>query len=168
MSDVTKRLSSLHEARDAFFNALKVHEHSIYKIGYEDGYAAGWEAAVNRLSEVRPEANLATSGPTDLSHLLHQRTEEVPAHEAILDVIKPNPGLKRQEIIDIARKTLPNLNERTVRTALQRMKNAGELTVVDSKWYLADKQDDSAESAEETCTPAQPASARAGNARAAK
>lgn len=140
MSDVNQRLSSLHEARDTFFKALKVHEHSIYRIGYEDGYAAGWDAALNRLAEIKPEANFTPTGPTDLGHLLHRQTDEAPTHDTLLHILKHNPGLRRQEIVENARKTLPNLNERSVRTALQRMKNAGELQVIDAKWYLTEKQ----------------------------
>jgi len=139
MSDINQRLSSLHEARDAFFKALKVHENSIYKIGYEDGYGAGWEAALNKLAEIKPEVNFSTQGPTDLSHLLHSQSDEVPTHDTLLTIIKQHPGLRREEIIDTAAKHLPNLNERTVRTALQRMKNAGDLHATDGKWYIAEK-----------------------------
>jgi hypothetical protein len=148
-SEVNQRLASLHEARDAFFKALKVHEHTIYKLGYEDGYSAGWEAALSKLAEIKPAANFAPSGPTDLGHLLYKQTDETSTQDTLLDIIKTNPGLKRQEIVEAARRPLPTLNERTVRTALQRMKNAGELQVVDSKWYPTEKQSKVARQASE-------------------
>ena len=140
MTDAKQRLASLHVARDGFFKALKDHEHAIYKLGYEDGFGAGWEAALSRLAELKPEAKFKTSGPTDLSHLLHKQQGEVPTHDILLDIIENTPGLLRHEIIDSARKKMPTLNERTVRTALQRMKNAGDLRVAESRWYLVDKQ----------------------------
>ena len=56
MTDASRRLASLHDARETFFKGLKNHEHTIYQLGYEDGFSAGWEAAVNRLSEVKPGA----------------------------------------------------------------------------------------------------------------
>jgi DNA-binding transcriptional regulator PaaX len=48
--------------------------------------------------------------------------------------------MQHQEIVDIACKTLSTLNERTVRTALQRMKGAGELYVTDNRWYVTRRQ----------------------------
>jgi hypothetical protein len=146
-SEVNQRLASLHEARDTFFKALKLHEHSIYKLGYEDGYAAGWDAALSKLAEIKPTANVAPTGPTDLGHLLYRETDETPTHDTILNIIRHNPGVKRQDLVEAARKPLPNLNERTVRTALQRMKNAGDLQVIDGKWYLSEKQQKAANSA---------------------
>jgi hypothetical protein len=139
-SEVNQRLASLHEARDSFFKALKLHEHAIYKLGYEDGYSAGWEAALSKLAEIKPAANFSPTGPTDLGHLLYKQSDEKPTHDTLLHIIKHHPGLRRQDIVEAARKPLPTLNERTVRTALQRMKNAGELQVADGKWYLAEKQ----------------------------
>lgn len=147
-SEANQRLSSLHEARDSFFKALKVHEHAIYKLGYEDGYKAGWEAALSKLAETKPSVTFETSGPADLGHLLYKKTDEKPMQDTLLHIIKLHPGLKRQEIVEAARKPLPNLNERAVRTALQRMKNAGELQVIDSKWYLIDKQGKAARQAQ--------------------
>ncbi len=140
MTDIKQRLASLHLARDSFFAALKDHEHAIYKLGYEDGFCAGWEAALTRLAELKPEAKFKSTGPTDLSHLLHQQQAEVPTHDILLDILKGSPGLQRGEIVDIARKKMPTMNERTVRTALQRMKNAGELRVAENRWYLTEKR----------------------------
>jgi hypothetical protein len=139
-SEVNQRLASLHEARDHFFKALKIHEHAIYKLGYEDGYSAGWEAALSKLAEIKPAANFSPSGPTDLGHLLYRQSDEKPTHDTLLHIVRHNPGFRRQEIVEAARKHLPTITERTVRTALQRMKNAGELQVVDGKWGLSERQ----------------------------
>lgn len=104
MTDAKERLASLHVARDSFFKALKDHEHAIYKIGYEDGFSSGWEAALNRLAELKPQAKLKTSGPSDLSHILHKQGEEVPAHDTLLAIVTEKPGLIRRDVIDLARK----------------------------------------------------------------
>ncbi len=140
MTDVNQRLASLHEARDTFFKALKTHEHSIYKLGYEDGFQAGWEAALSQLSQLKPEVNFVSNGPTDLGHLLHREADEIPTRDTILRILSQNPGIKRQDLVELAEKQMPTLNERSVRTALQRMKNAGELKTVENKWFLAEKR----------------------------
>jgi hypothetical protein len=136
-----QKLASLHNARELFFKALKAHEHSMYKLGYQDGFNAGWDEAVQRLSQVKPEGNyLPVSNTNDLSALLHQDDgDELSAQDKLIAIIAKAPGLQRHEIVQIARKTLSSVGERTVRSALQRMKNAGELVVADNKWYVADK-----------------------------
>jgi hypothetical protein len=144
MSDAKQRLASLHDAREAFFKALKTHEHSIYKLGFDDGFAAGWDAAITRLAELKP-AGLATSSTQgDLSAMLKKDEAEIPAHETLLKIIGKTPGMQRHEIVDIACKTLTTLNERTVRTALQRMKGAGELYVNDNRWFVSRRKNDQA------------------------
>jgi hypothetical protein len=139
MSDPKKRLASLHDAREAFFKALKTHEHSIYKLGFDEGFGEGWEAAIARLAELKP-AGLASPTHGDLSAMLNREEGEIPAHETLLKIIAKTPGMQHQEIVDIACKTLSTLNERTVRTALQRMKGAGELYVTDNRWYVTRRQ----------------------------
>ena len=140
MTNASRRLASLHDARETFFKGLKNHEHTIYKLGYEDGFAAGWEAAVSRLSEVKPGVGVSTVPSRDLTNILQQEPEEIPAHDTLMAIIVQTPGLTRQEIVETARKGLSTMNERTVRTALQRMKTAGDLEVEDNRWYVADKQ----------------------------
>lgn len=140
MTDAARRLASLHDARETFFKGLKNHEHTIYQLGYEDGFSAGWEAAVNRLSEVKPGAGVSTVPSKDLTNILRQVPEEIPAHDTLMAIIEQTPGLLRQQIVETARKGLSTLNERTVRTALQRMKTAGELVVEDNRWYVAEKK----------------------------
>lgn len=140
MKDPSQRLSSLHHAREIFFKGLKNHEHTIYQLGYEDGFSAGWEAAASRLTEVKPGSGVSTVASRELTNILRQEPEEIPARDTLLAIIEEAPGLLRQQIVETARKGLSTLNERTVRTALQRMKTAGELIVEDNRWYLAAKQ----------------------------
>lgn len=140
MTDASRRLASLHDARETFFKGLKNHEHTIYQLGYEDGFSAGWEAAVNRLSEVKPGSGVSTVPSKDLTNILRQEPEEIPAQDTLLAIIEGTPGLLRQQIVEQARKGLSTLTERTVRTALHRMKSAGELIVEDNRWYVADNQ----------------------------
>src|SRR5262245_7284006 len=126
MSDPKQRLASLHDARETFFKALKTHEHTIYKLGFDDGFAAGCDAAISRLAELKPAgASSASSSHGDLGAVMKKDEGEIPAHETLLRIIATTPGMQRHEIVEIACKTLSTLNERTVRTALQRMKGAG-------------------------------------------
>lgn len=140
MTDASRRLASLHDARETFFKGLKNHEHTIYQLGYEDGFSAGWEAAVNRLAEAKPGSGISTVPSRELTNILRQEPEEIPARDTLMAIIEETPGMLRQQIVETAHKGLSALNERTVRTALQQMKTAGELIVEDNRWYVADKQ----------------------------
>ncbi len=138
MGDNEQRLASLSESRDLFLRALKEHEQFVYKLGYEAGFAAGWEALVRRLSTVKPD-EASVPPHRDLSDLMQQHETEIPARDTLIAIIKQAPGLQRHEIVEIASKSLSHLSERTVRTALQRLKDAGELRVEDGKWFVAVK-----------------------------
>ncbi len=140
MTDASRRLASLHDAREAFFKSLKTHEHAVYQLGHQDGFSAGWEAALSRLSEARPGVGTSTVTPKELAVALRQEPEDVSARDTLRALIEETPGLLRQQIVEAANKGLSTLNERTVRMALQQMKGAGELLVEDNRWYVADKQ----------------------------
>jgi hypothetical protein len=139
MSDNDQRLASLNEARDQFIKALKTHEHFVYRLGYEAGFTAGWDAVVRRLASTKPDLTASTDHQ-DLTDLLHRHESEIPARDTLIAIVLATPGLERHEIIVEAQKRLPSLSERTVRTALQRLKNAGELQVDDGKWYVTEKR----------------------------
>ncbi len=138
MGDNDQRLASLNEARDLFLRALKDHEQFVYRLGYEAGFTAGWEALVQRLSMTKPDEP-AVPPHRDLNELIQQHEGEIPARDTLIAIIKQAPGLQRHEIVEIARKSLSHLTERTVRTALHRLKEAGELRVEDGKWFVAVK-----------------------------
>lgn len=138
MAENDQRLASLNEARDLFLKALKDHEHFVYRLGYEAGFAAGWEALVRKLSMTKPDEP-AVPPHRDLSELMQQHEGEIPARDTLIAIIKQAPGLQRHEIVEIASKSLSHLTERTVRTALQRLKEAGELRVEEGKWFVAVK-----------------------------
>jgi hypothetical protein len=138
MSESDQRLGSLNEAREAFVRALKSHEHFVYKLGYEAGFEAGWEAVVRRLASQKPDLSMAPShhNPADM---LHSHEVEGPARDTLMAIIAQSPGLERHEIIETARKTASSLSERSLRTALQALRDTGVLRVDSGKWYLVSK-----------------------------
>lgn len=138
MSEHDPRLTSLNEARDVFLNSLKNHEQFVYRLGYEAGFAAGWDALVRRLSTTKPDEPVLPDH-RNVSDLLEQHEGEIPARDTLMAIVKQAPGLQRHEIVEIARKSLSHLTERTVRTALQRLKEAGELRAEDGKWFVTVK-----------------------------
>lgn len=138
MNESDQRLGSLNEARDAFIKALKSHEHFVYKLGYEAGFEAGWAALVQRLASQKPDLSMVTAHH-DPAEMLHGHEVEGPARDTLMAIITQTPGLERHEIIEAARKSVSSLSDRSLRTALQALRDAGELRVESGKWYVAPK-----------------------------
>ena len=138
MSENDKRLASLNEARELFIRSLKTHEHVVYRLGYEAGFTAGWDALVRRLASTKPDLSAAPE-EKDLSDLLHEEKHDIPVRDTLMSIVITSPGLERHEIMDEARKRLSNLSDRAIRTALQRLKNMGEMYVNDGRWYISAK-----------------------------
>lgn len=153
----TSQFSSLSEARDAFTQALKLHEHYVYHVGYEDGFNAGWEAAISHLSDSKPDS-LHFNDKSELSQKDFQadndfledsdseseadqgQETDFSARDAIVALIEQQPGLTRQTIIQRSLATVPNMTERRVRMALQRLKTSGDLRCQDNRWYVIEKR----------------------------
>jgi hypothetical protein len=139
MSDSDQRLASLNEAREVFVRALKTHEHFVYKLGYEAGFAAGWDAVVRRMSQAKPDFSMADE-KQELSELQQHHESEIAARDTLMSIVAQTPGLERHEIIETARKNLTTLSERTLRTAMQRLKETGDLRADNGRWYIAQKE----------------------------
>jgi hypothetical protein len=119
-------------ARSDTHAALAELERSMYAMGYDQGFNAGWDAAVRRLSAVSMEK--PTVSAPSLADL------DVPAKEVVLQVIERSPGLRGVEIVDAAARSGSPVHERAVRTALHRLKSAGRIKNEDGKWFpLADQ-----------------------------
>jgi hypothetical protein len=137
MSDNDERLISLNEARDVLLRSLKAHEHFVYKLGYEAGFAAGWDAVVRRMSQSKPDYSMIDDRQ-ELSEVPHHESE-IAARDTLMSIVAQEPGLERHEILETARKSLTTLSERTLRTAMQRLKEAGDLRVENGRWFVAQK-----------------------------
>ncbi|MEJ2123270.1 MAG: hypothetical protein P8Y67_10745 [Alphaproteobacteria bacterium] len=136
MSENDKRLASLNEARELFIRSLKTHEHFVYRLGYEAGFAAGWDAVVRRLASTKPDLSAAPD-KKDLSDLLPDTLTDSSARDTLISIVFASPGMERYQIVQEALKRLSNLSERAIHTALQRLKAVGDLYVEDGGWYVS-------------------------------
>jgi hypothetical protein len=133
MNENDHRQGPLSDARDVFISALKTHEHFVYKLGYEAGFQAGWEAVVQRLASQKPDLSLAP-GHEDPEEAVPHQEMVGPARDTLMTIITHTPGLERHEIIETARKAA-NLSDRCLRMALQALRDAGVLRVEGGRWY---------------------------------
>ena len=116
-------------ARIALQTALSELERTIFAMGYDAGFAAGWDAALQRLTSLsseKPEPRLPIAAVFNAS-----------AKDVVFRVIQQSPGLRGTEIVKATAKAGTPLDERNVRTALHRLKGANRIKNVDNRWFAA-------------------------------
>lgn len=143
-----KYSADLDVASKALFEAITAYTDALQKkhnfLGWQTGWDSGWDAAmehVKKRASDNMQAAFADSVPTALE--LATATTSPPmltptANGLVHQFIHENPGKRGVEIADNFSKTVWRLPERTVRTALHRLKKAGKIVVVDGRWYEPD------------------------------
>jgi hypothetical protein len=136
------------ETRVAFTQALSEHFTALTNAanfkGWNEGFSKGWDAAAKYFKETMgqqlEEARAAQS------RMMPDRLQDIPTMQPsekqnaptaltlVLEYIKANPGLRGVQIAQHFDKALFQLPERTVRTALHRLRNR-QIKIVDGRWY---------------------------------
>ena len=125
--------------------ALQGVERFVYRVGYDQGFNAGWDAAVRRFTAVldtskpRQEPPPSIDPPIAMHATLTADPEDQTIKDLVLSSILRRPGQRGVEIVTALRAAGHDANERTVRTALHRLKVALKIKVEDGKWYPVDQ-----------------------------
>jgi hypothetical protein len=147
------------EALGRFMEALTAYTDAIRRKagfhGWEAGQDFGWKSAHEQLlNELKRQTTIPTEPQSQVLNLRSQSstaavtstldnvlTSEPPtANELVLAFITDNPGKRGVEIASHFEKTVSPIPERTVRTALHRLKNLTppKIKIVDGRWYAAE------------------------------
>jgi len=136
-------------ARAAALDALHEWERKTFRQGFD----AGWEACNERWRKMLQEATqqveaTAAVAPTtaqpghDANQRIYLGDDARPAArkaaDVVFDVIRSNPGIRGVDIVRATGERGPPLLERTVRTALYRMKRDGLVKNLEARWFAAD------------------------------
>jgi len=115
------------------------------KAAWHEGFYAGWYAAVEHMT--KNAAAAAQRGPAaDIQPTEKLQSPPEPPQKTwkpkdlVLGVIMQRPGLRGVDIVTHLKNADTEVHERTVRTALHRLKRAGKIKVVNGRWYSADVQ----------------------------
>jgi hypothetical protein len=128
-------------AFDDLFHAYQVMQDSVHHHSYETGFKAGVDACRKWLSQqlesnqgapISHSQNVAVTANVIRGYDNPQKTGMERVHLFII----AHPGLRGVEIADAFAKSSAPLPERTVRTALHRLK-PGRVRIVDGRWYDA-------------------------------
>ena len=132
MSDVTGRLAE-----------------AAYDVGHREGWLAGWNAGYNyafdRFKEAMQLQNAATPPPRPTaSNSESAGLEQADGGKAVstaaivLHAIRNNPGMRGVEIVAQLQRGDAEIKERTVRTALHRLRGE-KIYIEDGRWYPIDE-----------------------------
>lgn len=143
LSERTKQLiAESNVARGVMFDAMKRFEEHVFRASWNQGYERGWEAGYNMaLQRMRELADLRQAPPSPPGPVAQTPTTALPsptAAELIFGIISASPGLRGVEIVERTSAAGESVKERTVRTALHRLKMSGKIVNVDERWYLPD------------------------------
>lgn len=137
------------KAMNDLYDAIQVLERSASWHGFLDGWKAGrvdiFDEFKKQFSDNKsstPPATLSTQPvPPPVADVTYTPMRvEVSANDRVLRVIETNPGLRGYEIAQLLGRPPGSMRERTVRTALHRLKKAvpPKIKIVDGRWYAAD------------------------------
>lgn len=149
-SPAPDRAAAQAEARRAAIEAINSLEEAALRRGFDAGFLAGWEAGQKRIREMMAEAApqaamtaaVEAKGPPALPE--GPTVPTVRAADVVSDIIRSNPGIRGVDIVKAAEDAGHPTLERTVRTALYRMKRDGQIKNLDGKWFAADAVPDEA------------------------
>jgi hypothetical protein len=148
------------EAFGRLMEALTAYSDAIRRRAGFRGWEAGYDYGVKSTNEhilnaLKGQTIIPKESPGQVPNLLRTQsstaaatssldtvlTSEPPtANELVLAFITDNPGKRGMEIASHFEKTAVSIPERTVRTALHRLKNLTppKIKIVDGRWYAAE------------------------------
>lgn len=141
-------LDAVHQARETLEKARAGHIQAVFDYGYEVGWNVGfdrgWDAAFESMQ--RQEASLRAivkaERPPEPPRSVPLPTLAPPKHltaaELVAVFISQFPGARGVDIANhFAENPSASIPERTIRTALHRLKKAGSITIEEGRWYPA-------------------------------
>ncbi len=128
---------------EAFAEYTRAAKNHSWFVGWRHGFSSGWDAAKEHfmaqvekqhtaIPPVPPPPPQTNKTPQGLMPI--QKPGSPPAVVLVFRFIAANPG---QRGVEIAQSLEGQLPERTVRTALHRLKTAERIQIVDGLWYVA-------------------------------
>jgi flagellar biosynthesis/type III secretory pathway protein FliH len=143
-----KYAADLDAAYKAMFEAVSAHTEAArrksYLEGWRSGWDQGWNAAMDTIKQHASQSMVAALAEqqqtaADNATAPTMAPEITPtASELVHQFVHECPGRRGVEIADNFAKTVFKLPERTVRTALHRLKKAGKIVIIDGRWYEPD------------------------------
>ena len=136
-------------ARDAVIEAMREWEAASHRRGFGEGWAACNDHWLKLLNEATQKTQAGALTITNeavhvaaLGFGTEVRAGYVKASDAVMNIVRGRPGLRGIEIVKAAAEVGQAIHERTVRTALHRMKRGGLIKILEGRWFAADRDPD--------------------------
>lgn len=103
--------------------------------GHQQGWREGYQYALWQMEQARAQVPVASTPPRaepETPPILTEDDDTPTAQDTVYKAVGAKPGMRG---VDIVAAVAP-IKERTVRTALHRLKKDGLIVNVDERWYL--------------------------------
>lgn len=137
-------IAEAHVAKNASTDALQRYEDAVWQAGWVHGYDQGWNEGYQRALAIMQQVTSHRAAPPpqfdpDAVPGLPPKdaAEGQTANQIVLDIIEARPGLRGVELVALTEELGAPLKERTVRTALHRLKNQAKIFNHEERWYPA-------------------------------
>ena len=138
-------LADARAAKTVMTDAIERYEQRVWSAAWDRGHQQGWREGYNyalwQIEQARAQVPTAQQPPRvepEAAPPLIEDDDEPTAQETVLRIVKAMPGLRGVDIVQKAAEGGRPVKERTVRTALHRLKNADEIVNVNERWYTPD------------------------------
>lgn len=136
-------------ARDVVFDAMKEWEAASHRRGFDEGWKAcndHWLKLLNEATQKTQAGALTTTTEAAQVAALDFENDvrggHAKASDAVMSIIRDRPGLRGIEIVKAAADVGQAIHERTVRTALHRMKRDGLIKNLEGRWFATGRDPD--------------------------
>jgi hypothetical protein len=128
------------ERVDRLIEELRTAYVELDRAARNNAWDEGFRAAFDGMAKVAQEQrNAVLHGAGEAPKEIAPPQEDSPrAADVVLEIVGEKPGMRGVDIVSEAERRGTPLKERTVRTALWRLKTAEKLRNSDERWYLVD------------------------------
>ncbi|MBX9747084.1 MAG: hypothetical protein K2X34_09295 [Hyphomonadaceae bacterium] len=135
-------LTAARTRKTAFSEAMEQYENAVWQAAWDRGHQQGWAEGYAHAFWVMEQARTQQAAPAPPARAepptappLEEEEPSTSAQDIVWSVVNAKPGLRGVEIVAETEAMGKAVKERTVRTALHRLKKDGLIINRDERWY---------------------------------
>lgn len=134
-------LAAARMQKTAVVDAVDRYQQTVWNAAYDRGHQQGWREGYNyalwQIEQARAQVPVASTPPRaepEPAPIITEEDDTPSAQETVLKAVAAKPGMRGVEVVA----AVAPIKERTVRTALHRLKKDGQIVNINERWFLPD------------------------------
>ena len=129
-----------------FRTKMEVMLNEVTKRAHEAGFRKGWKAAIDAIgkgienlgkSDIPADADIEEiQVVVKIDRTIKSESQSASVSEVVLRLLRVRPGLTGAELVQFADESGTPLHERSIRTALRRLRISGGIVQKEGKWFV--------------------------------